>query len=248
MEFLDLFSEVSERYAAIRPHYPDALFARCAQLAPARRSAWDCATGNGQAAHGMARWFEHVHATDASAAQIAHAIPHERIHYALAPADASGLPEASVDLVTVAQALHWLDRPRFFAEAQRVLRPDGIIAVFGYPWFYVSADIDALVDELLLQPVVRYWLPNRQLLWDGYLTVEFPFEELTPSRLAIYVDWNLEQLLGYYLTSSGPRAAVQAIGKEFFLRAQQRLAAAWGDPRRARQVVFPLALRLGRRR
>ena len=146
MPFLDLFSEVSDCYRMIRPQYPEALLARCAQLAPARTQAWDCATGNGQAAVGLVRFFERVQATDASTTQLDHAIAHERIVYSVASAESSGLPDASVDLVTVAQALHWLDRPRFYAEAQRVMKPDGIIAVFGYTWFYLSPELDALID------------------------------------------------------------------------------------------------------
>jgi SAM-dependent methyltransferase len=248
MPFLDLFSEVSERYAAIRPHYPDALFARLAVLTPAKERAWDCATGNGQAALGLARWFERVDATDASAKQLEHATAHPRIRYTVATAEASLLPDASVDIVTVAQALHWLDRPSFFAEAKRVLKPGGLIAVFGYTWFYISQEIDALVNEHLLQPAAPYWLPYNQLLWDGYRTVEFPFEELTPPRLAIYVRWNLEQVLAYYLTSSGPRAAIRALGNAFLLRAQALLRDAWGDPDQPRQVVMPLGVRIGRHR
>lgn len=245
MPFLDLFSEVSARYAAVRPQYPNALFAHLAALAPARERAWDCATGNGQAALGLARWFEHVDATDASASQLEHATAHERIRYTVANAEASTLSAASVDVVTVAQALHWLDRASFYAEAQRVLKPGGIIAVFGYTWFYISAEIDALVNQYLWQPAAPYWLPYNRLLWDGYRSVEFPFEELTPPHLAIYVRWNLEQVLAYYLTSSGPRAAVRALGNAFVLRAEERLREVWGDPAE-RQVVMPLVIRLGR--
>ena len=248
MPFIDLFSEVSERYAAIRPQYPDALFARLAALTPSRERAWDCATGNGQAALGLARYFKRVDATDGSANQLQHAITHERIRYTIATAEASTLTDASVDIVTVAQALHWLDRPSFYAEAKRVLKPNGIIAVFGYTWFYISPEIDALVSEHLLQPAAPYWLPYNQLLWDGYRSVEFPFDELTAPRLAIYVRWNLEQVLAYYLTSSGPRAAIRALGNAFVLRAEELLREAWGNADEPRQVVMPLGVRIGRHR
>ena len=248
MPFLDLFSEVSDRYAAIRPLYPDTLFARFAELAPAREHAWDCATGNGQAALGLARWFKHVDATDASGNQLLHATAHERIRYSIATAEASMLADASVDLVTVAQALHWLDRTGFYAEVKRVLKPDGILAVFGYTWFYISPEIDALVNDHLLQPAAPYWLPNNQLLWDGYRAVEFPFEELTPPRLAIYVYWNLEQVLAYYLTWSAPRAAIRALGDGFLRRGAELLRDAWGDPEDLRPVVMPMVVRIGRHR
>ena len=107
MTFIDLFSDTAVSYAATRPTYPDALFARLAALAPGTSRAWDCGTGNGQAAIGLARWFDQVDATDASADQIANAMTHERIRYAVAPSEASGLADSSIDLVCVAQALHW---------------------------------------------------------------------------------------------------------------------------------------------
>jgi ubiquinone/menaquinone biosynthesis C-methylase UbiE len=165
--FLDLFSETASIYAASRPSYPDALFARLAALTPSTAHAWDCATGSGQAALGIAGWFDRVDATDASAAQIQNAVAHERVRYSVAPAEASGLPDGSVDLVSMAQALHWIDRRRFYAEARRVLKPGGLLAVYGYSWFYVSPEIDRLVDQCLLEPIAGHWAPNIQLLWDG---------------------------------------------------------------------------------
>ena len=175
MAFIDLFSGIAAAYAAARPTYPDALFKRLAALAPATMRAWDCGTGSGQAAIGIARWFARVDATDASAQQIAHAVPHERVHYSVRTAEASGLPNRSCDLVSVAQALHWFDRPRFFEETRRVLKPGGIIAVIGSSWFYIAPSIDPVVDEFLLQPIDGYWTANNQLLWDGYRSIEFPF-------------------------------------------------------------------------
>ena len=195
MAFLDLFSGIAAAYAAARPTYPDALFKRLAALAPAATRAWDCGTGSGQAAMGLARWFARVDATDASAEQIAHAIPHERVHYAVGTAEASGLPDRSCDLVSVAQALHWFDRPRFFEEARRVLKPGGIIAVIGSSWFYIDPSIDPVVDGFLLQPIDGYWTANNQLLWDGYRSIRFPFREITAPRLAIHLEWSLDQLL-----------------------------------------------------
>src|SRR5205085_2841298 len=113
--FRDHFASAATDYAAFRPRYPAALFAALAESAPGRHVAWDCATGSGQAAIGLAGHFEQVVATDASAAQLSAALAHPRVRYREAPADASGLPPRSVELVTVAQALHWLDRTSFYA-------------------------------------------------------------------------------------------------------------------------------------
>jgi SAM-dependent methyltransferase len=118
--FIDEFSQAAEIYASSRPTYPETLFQTLASLAPATRSAWDCGTGNGQAAAGLAEFFESIEATDASTEQIAHAKLHPRVRYQTVPAEASGLADKSMDLVSVAQALHWFDRDRFFAEVQRI--------------------------------------------------------------------------------------------------------------------------------
>src|SRR4051812_19118878 len=126
----DHFSRQAAGYSVYRPSYPDALFDFVAGLAPARRRAWDCATGNGQAAVGLARLFESVVATDASAAQIAHAHRHPRVAYRVAPAESSGLEAGTIDLVTVAQAAHWLDLDAFYEEVRRVLVPGGAIALW----------------------------------------------------------------------------------------------------------------------
>src|SRR5690606_38991403 len=120
------FGAVAADYAAFRPTYPEALFAWLAAESPGHALAWDCATGNGQAALALAEHFDAVLATDVSAAQLTHAPPHPHVRYAVAPAEAAPLADASADLVTVAQAFHWFDRDAFFAEAGRVLRPGGL--------------------------------------------------------------------------------------------------------------------------
>jgi SAM-dependent methyltransferase len=244
--FLDLFSRDPSTYAAARPSYPSALFARLAALAPGTARAWDCATGNGQAALGLALHFDRVDATDASAAQIEHALPHERVCYAVAAAEASGLPDSSIDVISVATALHWFDRPRFYQEARRVLKPRGVLAVYGYCWFYVSPEIDAVVDECLLQPIVERWAPQNELAWSGYRTIEFPFAEITPPRLAIHRHWNLTQLIDFYLTWSAPQLQLTSEGEAFLVRGRRRLQEVWGDAALARAVVIPLHLRFGR--
>ncbi len=126
----DHFSGIAAQYAQARPHYPAALFDWLAAHCAKRTLAWDCGAGNGQASVALAAYFEQVHATDISAAQLAEAPAHPRIHYRVAPADASALPSHTADLITVAQALHWFDLDAFYAEARRVLRPGGLIAAW----------------------------------------------------------------------------------------------------------------------
>lgn len=246
--FIDAFSNVAEQYAAQRPRYPGRLFRVLAGLAPATHTAWDCGTGNGQAAVGLAAHFERVYATDASDDQIAQAIPHAHVDYRVAPAEKSGLADGSVDLVSVAQALHWFDLARFYQEVWRVLRPGGLIAVYGYSWFYLTPELDELTNRWLLEPVESYWSPNNQLLWNGYLTIPFPFELLAAPALALHLAWNFDELFSYYLTWSSVRRKQAKEGDRFVTAARQEFAVAWGNPQQRRHVVMPLAVRLGRLR
>ena len=144
MSFEDLFSKQAEEYAQYRPRYPDALFEYLASVAPGHALAWDCATGNGQAALSLAPYFERVVGTDASESQIANAQPHEKITYRVARAEQTDFEDHSVDLITVAQAIHWFDLDAFYAEAKRVLRPGGVLAA----WTYYESEIEPAIDRV----------------------------------------------------------------------------------------------------
>ncbi len=244
--FIDAFSDAAECYAQARPSYPRELFQILATLAPSTSAAWDCGTGSGQAALGLAEFFDCIDATDASAEQIAHAQIHPRVQYKAVPAEASGLGDESVDLISVAQALHWFDRDQFFHEVRRVGRPGALVAVYGYSWFYLTPTIDDLTNRWLLQPVESYWSSNNRLLWDGYRTIAFPFEEVTAPRLAIHLAWTLDQLFDYYLTWSAPRRKIDTEGNKFVSEARSAFASSWGEPTQARHVVMPLTFRFGR--
>src|SRR6266513_4851400 len=147
MSFKDHFSKQAADYARFRPRYPREMFEYLGRIAPSRALAWDCATGNGQAAVGLAAVFERVIATDASEKQIANAQPHERVEYRVAPAEESGLESSSVDVIMVAQALHWLDFSRFYAEVRRVLKNKGAFAASAYKFLHVTPQIDDLVNQ-----------------------------------------------------------------------------------------------------
>jgi len=247
VNFEDHFSDRAAQYAEYRPLYPEALFDFVAGLTPNHRVALDCGTGNGQAATGLANHFERVIATDASAQQIRNASTHPRIEYRVAPAEASGLPDGSVNLVTAAQCLHWLDTGRFFAEARRVLAAGGAIAVWGYG--------DPVLDDERLQRVLHefnrgtlepYWAPGRQILLDGYRDVAFPFAEVDAPPLHLIMHWNLMQLAGYLRTWSAAARYVKEFGVDPVAAVEKSLANDWGDPGNQREVRWPLYIRAGR--
>ncbi len=245
--FKDHFSGAAREYAAHRPRYPEALFAELARLAPARQRAWDCATGSGQAALGLAAHFQQVTATDASAQQIARALPHPRVTYRVAPAEASGLPAASVDLVAVAQAAHWFDLPRFYAEANRVLRPGGLVALWGYERLAVAPEVDAVIETFYADALGPYWPPERRHVETAYRELPFPYAELAAPAFGLAAEWDLDALMGYFATWSAVRRCREATGQDPLPRMRERLLAVWGSPGTAKTLKWPLFLRLGRR-
>jgi ubiquinone/menaquinone biosynthesis C-methylase UbiE len=245
-DFRDHFSGVAEGYARFRPGYPAELFAWLAERTPGRRLAWDCATGSGQAALGLAEHFGRVVATDASAEQVAAARPRPGVDFRVAPAERSGLDDHAVDLVTVAQALHWFDVPAFFREARRVLRPGGLLATwcYGNPALPDPA-LDRALAAFIDGAVGPYWPPERRLILEGYATLAFPFREIAPPPLSLEADLTLAGFAGYLRTWSATTRYVAAHGTDPVDALVAELRPAWGDPDAPRRVRWPLAFRVG---
>ena len=243
----DHFSGHAAHYARHRPSYPPELFAWLAEQSPAADLAWDCATGNGQAALALTEHFRQVHATDLSAEQLAQATPHPRITYRQGPAEASGLADRSCDLVTVAQALHWFDLPRFYAEVKRVLVPSGVLAVWCYGITEVEDPrLNAMVHTFYAETLGPYWPPSRLLVEQGYRTLPFPFTELPTPTFRMEVPWTLAQLLGYLGTWSAATRYQKATGENPIEPLARELSREWGDVTQPRLISWPVALRLGR--
>lgn len=198
------FRQKSGDYAVARPRYPRELLDWIASQCASREAAWDCATGNGQAALDLSSRFRQVYATDVSPEQIASSFPAGNIRYWVASAEDSGLAPHSVDLVAVAQALHWFDFPRFWREVRRVSVPGGLFAAWGYDWLYVDQRIDAEVIAPFRAILEPFWAPNNRILWDGYRSEEihFPFDRLEAPPFAIEMRWTLPQILAYMQTWS----------------------------------------------
>ena len=245
--FHDHFSGVADRYANFRPQYPAPLFDYLATITPRTSLAWDCAAGNGQATVDLARRFERVIATDASAEQIASAKPQPNVEYRVATAEQSGLPDACADLITVAQALHWFDFDRFYSEARRVLKPGGSLAAWAYGINEVEGEaINRIVQDFYSNTVGPYWPPERRLVEDGYRTIPFPFAEIVPPAFRMETKWTLDQLLGYFSTWSATNRYIKATGRNPLTALSADLARAWGDTNTPRLITWPLSLRIGR--
>lgn len=243
--FKDHFSSGSGHYAAYRPAYPIALVDALVRISPGRRRALDCGCGTGQLSVLLAERFEEVVATDASAAQIEKAQPHERVVYRTALAEDSGLPDASVDLIAVAQAAHWLDLELFYAEARRVAGPGAAIALISYGVLRVAGDVDRAVQRFYHQTIGPYWPAERRHVEDGYRSLTFPFHETLLSPLAIEAWWALDDLVGYISTWSAVSAAEHALGSKLMEGFRDELRHEWGDSSARRWVTWPLSIRAG---
>jgi SAM-dependent methyltransferase len=244
--FSDHFSTQARTYARARPTYPPALFQWLAAECTRTECVWDCATGNGQAAIALADHFKKVVATDASSAQLAQAPARTNVDYRVATADCSGLPAASVDLVTVAQALHWFDVERFYAEARRVARPDALIAVWTYGRLQLDAPaLDTLMQQFYDERIAPCWPPERSHIEDGYARLPFPFEQRSAPAFEMTVQWPLTQLLDYVRSWSATPAYIARHGVDPALELEALLAPLFGPAEALQRVRWPLQLRVG---
>jgi len=245
MTFKDYFSGHAAEYATYRPRYPAALFVWLAQQCEQRDRGWDCATGNGQAAIALADHFQQVMATDASAEQLQQAPAHPQVTYRVALAATSGLDAHSLDLVTVAQAVHWFDLETFYREVKRVLKPRGVCAIwcYGRPRL-ASSTLDHHLTHYYNHTLDDFWTTERRLVETGYRTLPFPFEELETPAYTMQVDWTLTDLLGYLLTWSATQRFIRTRGFNPLDALAEQLQADWEGDRAT--LSWPLTLRAGR--
>lgn len=183
--FKDNFSKHAEVYVKYRPLYPWELFEYLSSLTKEHDVAWDCGTGNGQAALNLAGYYGKVYATDPSREQIHNAIPHERIVYKAESAENPvSIEDHSVDLITVAQALHWFDFDKFYAQVRRVLKTQGIIAVWMYGIPSINSALDVIINNFHDNVVGEFWQYENKLIDQEYSTIPFPFKKIeTPEFL-----------------------------------------------------------------
>lgn len=245
--FKDHFSQVAGAYASWRPTYPDALFDAITAVVPATASVWEPGCGSGQATLGLSQRFAHVLATDPSAAQIqqhwAHAAARDDVRLAVEPAEASSLADNSVELVAVAQALHWFERSRFFAECGRVLRPGGVLAAWTYQDMVFADDL-ALAANAFRAEIAPYWPAERVEVDTGYTDYAWPFPALPAPSLWLTAEWTLPQLLGYLGSLSATARCRSASGSDPVETHAAAIAQAWGEPMQIHAMRWPLILHL----
>lgn len=246
MKFKDYFSNFAAQYAAYRPHYPAALFKYLSELVSHHDLAWDCGTGNGQVAVELASYFKQVIATDASAQQIKFAAPKSNVDYRVMPAEKTNIAARSIDLICVAQALHWFDFDKFYAEVKRVLKPDGVIAVWCYDLVQLNEiKLDEIVAHLYKEITDPYWAPERAYIDQRYETIPFPFVRQPVPTFVLEETWDFKHFINYLNTWSGLQNYRQQQGDQELEKVFAELLQIWGNPENKKRIQWPLYLLIG---
>ena len=242
------FTELAPTYARARPRYPEELYAWLAGLLDRRELAWDAATGNGQAAVGLARHFPRVVATDISSGQIAHSAPHPRVEYRVAAGERSGLDAKSVDLAAVATALHWLPREPFFDEVRRVVRPGGVFAAWTYHAGTCDPPFDDLIHHFYWEIARPHFASGVELVDRLYEGIDFPGEPIPAPVFRVAADWTYAQTLDYLRSWSGVADHRKRTGVDLVEAFAPELATLWaGDDLTAtRPFCMPIVLKASR--
>ncbi|NHB56794.1 methyltransferase domain-containing protein [Acinetobacter sp. 194] len=242
----DLFSEQSHIYQQARPSYPHAVIAEILKHVPHKQFAWDCGAGSGQFTQLLSPYFEQIVATDLSAQQLKQAHYLENVSYQIQHAEKTSFHDQTFDLVTVAQAIHWFDFDAFYAEVQRTLKPDGVLAVIGYGLIQIQdVAVNRLLQSLYYETLKGYWDAERKYIDEGYATIPFPFDELHVPRLKMHYQWSVDQFLNYLSTWS----ALKKYKKENQQDPLKKLAEFFqehGYKHALLNVEFPIFLRIGR--
>lgn len=241
-EFKDYFSIQAEDYSIYRPEYPTELFDWLASLCPEKKLAWDCGTGNGQAAVALTNRFSYVIGTDASQSQIDRALIYPRVEYETARAEKSPLADASVDLITVAQALHWFDFDAFFKEVERVAKPSAVLAVWCYELMHISPAVDAVVERFYRDVVGPFWPEERRHIENAYDDIDVPFEAIPSPKCTLQKQWTFKHLVGYLGSWSATQRFIEAHQDDPRAQILEELRAAWGDDD-TQTVTWPMTIK-----
>jgi ubiquinone/menaquinone biosynthesis C-methylase UbiE len=240
----DNFSTQANEYSKYRPYYPEDMIRYVVSFVENKQYALDVATGNGQVAVELARYFKQVYGTDISEKQLEKALQKDNIVYKKETAEHTSFGESQFDLITVAQAIHWFDFDAFYKEVYRILKPDGVFAVLGYGLFSTTGEAEKLLKHFYYDITGPYWDAERSYLDKNYTTIPFPFDEIETKQFTNEFTWTFEQLTGYLETWSAVQHYIKKNGTNPVDLIRDELKEYWkkGD----RKVAFPLLLRIGK--
>jgi ubiquinone/menaquinone biosynthesis C-methylase UbiE len=239
----DNFSKQANIYAKYRPQYPQELFDFILQHTDKTENAWDCATGNGQSAKVLAKYFEKVFATDISQKQIDNAEQAANIYYSLQPAEQTSFADNTFDLITVSQALHWFEFNSFYKEVERIAKPGSVFAAWSYSLLYISPEIDKLIRSFYTETIGSYWDAERKYVDDEYKTIPFPFDEIAAPHFTMEYYWTTGELEGYLNTWSALQKFITANKYNPVDELMQKIKPHVSNEKM--KIIFPLHIRMG---
>lgn len=241
----DNFSSGSDNYAKYRPTYPQEFFAYLNSLVQNKGTVWDCGTGNGQIAVELSRHFDEVYATDISQSQIDHALKADNIFYSRQPAEKTTFDDHTFDLVVVAQAIHWFDFEKFYAEVKRTSNEGAYLCVVGYGLIQIDPKIDEIISDFYTNVIGKYWDAERRYIDENYTTIPFPFQEIETPEFEIAIEWGLQHLIGYLNTWSAVKHFIKQNGYNPIEELEIELKKHCREGEK-KKVKFPVLLRIGR--
>ncbi|NVJ66184.1 MAG: class I SAM-dependent methyltransferase [Gammaproteobacteria bacterium] len=247
MDDKNYFSDIAQQYQRNRPDYPSEIFQYLSMVCDNHQLAWDVGTGTGQAAAQLANQFDKVIATDESIEQIAHAKKFPNVTYLRETAENATLEDQSVDLITVAQALHWFDFDAFMQQVERVLKPGGIFAAWCYSLVHINPEVDKSIKLLYDDILGDYWSKRRHWIDAGYSNFEFPHPLLMPPKIQMEITWSYQQFADYLRTWSAVQKYKSMEGEDPVNLILQPLEFAWCDTGHMKKCMWPLQFKIFRK-
>lgn len=239
----DLFSQNSQLYKQARPDYPHSVIHEILKHTPEHSFAWDCGAGSGQFTQLLVPYFEQIVATDLSESQLQSAPYFENVSYQIQIAEQTIFTNQSFDLITVAQAIHWFDFEKFYAEVRRTLKVNGLLAIVGYGLLEIQdQQVNTMIQALYYEKLAGCWDAERRYIDEAYQTIPFDFDEITVPKFSMTYQWTAAQLLKYLSTWS----AIKNYQDQYAEHALLDLAEYLQDLEQKFEITFPVFLRLGR--
>ena len=246
MRGFDHFSKQAKEYSQYRPNYPNELYKFLLSCVKERNTVWDCATGNGQAAIALSEYFDKVIATDLSLSQLKHAVEKSNINYYESVAESTPIKSDSINLITIAQALHWFNFNDFYKEVYRVGKTDGIIAAWCYGQCTVSKEVDEICNYFFHDVLKEFWPKQSTFIREEYKTIPFPFEKIDAPVFYMTEEWNLDEFVGYQYTWSATQRYIIELGNNPLLPIYNKYKRVWGEPEKRLKVIWPIHMLVGK--
>lgn len=201
-------------YSKYRPTYPiavvEAITSYVTRLGGSLGHALDVACGSGQSTFYLKDTFKLITGVDISKAQLEEAKSKcqkeniDNIQFLTGSGMELPVESESVDVVTIAQALHWLDIDKFFTECKRVLKPRGCVAVYGYGNVcLINKQCNELVSNFYSNTLQGCWHDARHHIDEEYRSIHMPFSNTQRIDTSMPYETSLDAFIGYVSTWSG---------------------------------------------